>query len=204
MYINYVYNYDLSGGLYSTTVEYNLVDNTVGNVNDYQATVSNGCLTLNGDYYYFRTNTVFNSMKDLSQMVVGVSSENMNTGIHRVDTEGLAKLGIAPCDVRNTSDGVMYVAYEYSVEYADGNNFVVWDITAGTIFGFGYDEENVLTIVTRNDENTYGIESLVNAYIAQTGKQIRIKECSADIYDSVIRTKLMAEDMRLYSVKIQI
>lgn len=199
--ISYCYNFSIAG-CDLRAVEYNLEDATASLYAELGTASQNGCFDNNGEFYYI--DTYYTDFQIWNQFIAKASSDGTSSNIMLIDNDSLKKLGIEPQEIfthdHENIDGTITshtILDEYSLEYADGNNFVVWNKTANTLAAFSANTEVApLVLLTSDavDEMGFWLKSLIIEYTAQTGRQVIIKSYPEGDYESSVRTKLMAQD----------
>lgn len=199
--ISFSYNPSIAG--YSTgAVRYSIENDIVMSTPLDSSEASYGILNADGGYYYIKKQA-YRSGESMSQIISKVSADGTSSNIMLVDNAGLEKFGIKPQEVYTFSVDGSFENYDqylvldsYWLEYADGESFVIYNSTAGTLATVGIDTglESLKLIMPE----TMGIETklrdVVSKYIAKTGRQIVVTTYPEEEYADRLRTKLLAGD----------
>ncbi|MBQ8624076.1 MAG: extracellular solute-binding protein [Oscillospiraceae bacterium] len=199
--VSYRHNFSMAG--YDVrVVQYSIENNAVSSYLDVSAVADNGCFDNNGELYYI--DTYYTDHSIWNQFITKESSDGTSSNIMLVDNEGLKAIGIEPQEIfthdHENIDGTITtqtVLDDYSLEYADGENFVVWNKTANTLAAFSANTEVAPLVLLTSDavgEIEFWLKSLIIEYTAQTGRQVVIKSYHEGDYESSVRTKLLAQD----------
>ena len=199
--IIYCYNFSIAG-CDLRAVEYILEDAKASLYAELGTASQNGCFDNNGEFYYI--DTYYTDFQIWNQFIAKASSDGTSSNIMLVDNEGLKAIGIEPQETfthdHENIDGTITshtVLDDYSLEYADGENFIVWNKTANTLAAFSVNTDVApLVLFTSDavDEIEFWLKSLIIEYTAQTGRQVIIKSYPEGDYESSVRTKLLAQD----------
>ncbi len=199
--VNYCHNFSMAGYDLRTVV-YSIENSAVSSYIDVSAVADNGCFDPDGEFYYIET--YYTELKEWNQFITKLSNDGASSTVMLVDNDGLKKLGVEPQEIfeyeSNFSGKTVttrHVLDDYSLEFADGESFVIWNKTANTLAAFSADTDTeplVLLTSDVTDGTEHWLKALVIEYTAQTSRQIEIKYCSEEDYENSVRTKLLAKD----------
>lgn len=182
-------------------LEYDIEGDEIVSSYDATETAYNGCFGTDGDFYYVENYTSgFGTDLSWKQFVSKLSRDGVSSNVMIVDNEEFKKLGIEPKNVY-THDIVDEHDYlfttvldEYSFEYSDGESFVVWNQTAGTLEAFNSGSRLDALLLLVPDTSSWFLKDLIVDYTAKTGRQVIMSTQPDEEYSDRLRTKLLAGD----------
>ena len=194
--ISYISSMSLAGGAVRA-VEYDISSSEVTRfVEKEYLDGKTGWFSSDGEFYYLDY-AAGQYIRDYYRTIVKVDKEGSASNYMLIDDMGLRKLGIKPQEVYKDDYGDMD-GDEYQIKYADGENFVIWDKTAGTLAAFSSNDELIpLTLIVSDDLQTglrASLTKLAEEFLAKTGRQLVIKYYPAENYNRNMLTKILARD----------
>ena len=203
--LSYGYNFGFAGNSFRY-VEYDIGADEIMSQAETGVSAQNGCFGTDGDLYYLENyNAGIMLETSWCQFVSKISSDGALSNVMLVDNDGLKELGIEPQNIyeRSYSDiggdfKSVFVLDDYYLEYSDGESFVVWNQTAGTLAAFSSDTGlNALIILVPDAKSGFYMHSLKQItvkYTAKTGRQVVMMSYPSEEYADRLRTKLLAGD----------
>lgn len=199
MYINMDHNLGPYGGS-NTVCEYRIKSGKVRYSAETDVISPNGCFDSEGNFYAL--DSYLNDDSEFLQFISEFDRDELVfSDIALVDNDALYEKGITPVDVEilDRPEIGLYdrtIVYDdYYLEYADGDNFTIYNETANVIISFTRDTSLEPLIVLMPDSNyVHNFRSWAAEYMVQTGRQMIIQTYPAEKYIDNMYTKLMAED----------
>lgn len=166
----------------------------------------NGCFDKAGEYYFIDNyGFVMGDTSQLSQVISKLDKETLTDSvIMLIDNPALYEMGIKPKE-SNTSElnqkgfgMVLHTMYadDYSLEYADGDSFVIYNGDTCALVAFTRDTSiKPLTIIISSYIHEGTLRNWIKEYTAQTGRQVEYRIYpSNSTYSTRMLTKLSAQD----------
>ena len=200
--LSYSYNHGLAGSSLRV-IGYDIESDAILSKLDPGASAQYGAFSSAGEFYYIENyNSGTRTVSAWRQFISKISVDGTSSNVMMIDNDGLKELGIEPKDFYRYNSSDPFGSYEviiptdrYSLEYADGESFVVWNQTAGTVAAFSTDSElEALVLLVPDDYTKYDLNELIVKYTVKTGRQVVTVSYPQEEYDDRLRTKLLAGD----------
>ena len=199
LYVNSDYGFDFYSAL-NNLCEIRISSGNVKYSGDTGNVSPEGCFGRDGVFYALDSSVDGDS--SLVQFIREFDREDLTfSDIVLVDNESLYEKGVKPAEIEvyDLPEIGLYnqtkLGDDYSLEYADGSSFTIYNDTTSTLVAFTKDESlKPLTILIPANENAETFRIWAKEYMLNTGRQVVIDTYPPERYIDNMYTKLMAED----------
>lgn len=171
-------------------------------ISDFKLSASQdgGRIGSDGVYYYVEPYAASNG-ESWSYFISKVADDGRSSTVAMISPETLKGPGTDSNIIHDVHDDSDFLFHDsYSLEYSDGSNFVVYNLTAGLLVAFNISDsaENCLiALVPETSEQHWysdAVKELAVQYASESGMQVLVNAIPKDEYDDRVRTKLLAGD----------